>query len=322
MAPQPRPAERPVTRERVVPAEHRIADAQVLQALEDVCDPSVIDTLTALVHRRLGRHRLLTVEGLLAAMQLCAERHEGTVRLDRVTAILQWAVSPHMRERFGVPERVEDAKGFEAAYGVVRRLFHQVIATMDPSPLPKNHLLDKTRAARLMAAAKEREAELHERGDLLLRAANAIVEESLTGLRPHLHTYWEGSLAVDGTPIRTYAKGLRTTSPELATDPDAGWYVRTGDHRDPDTLTAGKTQKAGKAAPGKKKDQVSQVSKAKFGYDATLAIARNPTHDGAPLPDGSSDPPNPWSPPPQTSTPRALRRRRGSHGLPTGSRSN
>ena len=50
----------------------------------------------------------------------------GTVRLDRVTAILQWAVSPQMRTRFGIPERVEDAKGFEAAYSVVRRLFHQV----------------------------------------------------------------------------------------------------------------------------------------------------------------------------------------------------
>ena len=90
-----------------------------------------------------------------------------------------------------------------------------------------------------------------------------------------------------GTPIRTYAKGLRTTGPELATDPDAGWYVRTGDHRDPDTLTAGKTRKAGKAELGKKRDQISN---AKFGYDATLAIARSPARDGVPLPDGSSDP--------------------------------
>jgi hypothetical protein len=279
------PAGEPTVRQRAVPVERRIADVQVRQALDDVCDPSVIDTLTALVHHPLGRPRLLTVEGLLAAMQLCADRHDGTVRLDRVTAILQWAVSPQMRQRFGVPERAEDAKGFEAAYIVVRRLFHQVIDTMDPSPLPKNRRLDKSRAAQLITAAKEREAELHEHSDLLLRATNAIVEESLNELRPHLRRHWDGSLAVDGTPIRTYAKGLRSTGPELATDPDAGWYVRTGDHRDPDT--AGKTQKAGKAKPGKKKDQ---ASKAKFGYDATLAIARNPTRDGVPLPDGSSDP--------------------------------
>ncbi|WP_406726514.1 hypothetical protein WJ438_20240 [Streptomyces sp. GD-15H] len=35
-------------------------------------------------------------------------------------------------------------------------------------------------------------------------------------------------------PARTPSHGRRTNGPELATDPDAGWYVHEGDHRDPD----------------------------------------------------------------------------------------
>lgn len=82
--------------------------------------------------------------------------------------------------------------------------------------------------------------------------------------------------------MRTYSRGLRTTGPDLATDPDAGWYVREGDHRDPDALPAHSTKKNGK--------RQRTAAKAMFGYDATLAIARNPHRDGTPRPDGTADP--------------------------------
>lgn len=41
-------------------------------------------------------------------------------------------------------------------------------------------------------------------------------------------------MGIDATPIRTFSRGRVTNGPELATDPAAGWYVRYGDHRDPD----------------------------------------------------------------------------------------
>lgn len=203
---------RPPLPERAVPREPRIADADVEQALADVCAPAVRAELTALLRQELGRPRLLTVDGLFAGMQICADRHRGQVLLDRTTAILHWAVSPGMRERFGIPERPDDARGFEAGYAVVRRLFHRLVDAMDPSPLPKNHRLDKT------------------------------------------------------------------------TDPDVGWYVREGDHRAPDTLPAKNTKSA------KKGGKRPRAARAVFGYDATLAIARNPHRDGTPRPDGTTDP--------------------------------
>lgn len=76
--------------------------------------------------------------------------------------------------------------------------------------------------------------------------------------------------------MRTFAKGVRTAGPVTASDPDGAWHVRTGDHAEPDA----------QSKDGKKKRRVEM----KFGYEATLVIARNPAHDGAPLPSGRANP--------------------------------
>ncbi|WP_051735463.1 hypothetical protein [Streptomyces sp. NRRL B-3229] len=63
------------------------------------------------------------------------------------------------------------------------------------------------------------------------------------------------------SPVRTFSRGRRTNGPEFATDPDADWYVREGDHRDPDALVPDAMRRPppparkGKAKPppGKKK---------------------------------------------------------------------
>lgn len=77
----------------------------------------------------------------------------------------------------------------------------------------------------------------------------------------------EGSLGVDATVIASFARGTRSKGPHAATDPDAGWYVRDGDHADPDQLNP-----AGNAVPVR----TSRKKKLVYGYDATLAVARNP----------------------------------------------
>ncbi|MGW7464965.1 hypothetical protein ACWGJT_09695 [Streptomyces xantholiticus] len=85
----------------------------------------------------------------------------------------------------------------------------------------------------------------------------------------------DGSLAVDATPVRTFARGRKANGPELATDPDAGWYVRDGDHRDPDTLPVADTMrsraKAGRqgAAAGRgsgKRPSLKKRAKYLFGF--------------------------------------------------------
>ncbi|MFF4951274.1 hypothetical protein [Streptomyces chattanoogensis] len=112
---------------------------------------------------------------------------------------------------------------------------------------------------------------------------------SLREALPLLEGHWDGSASIDATAIGTYARGLASDNPVTSTDPDAAWYVRTTQHKGPlalDDLTPAQQNKKG-AKLQKKKDR---IKKRLFGYDASLVVACDPHHDGAPLPDGSADP--------------------------------
>ncbi|MGW3243323.1 hypothetical protein [Streptomyces sp. NPDC001070] len=83
--------------------------------------------------------------------------------------------------------------------------------------------------------------------------------------------------------------------PSCHTDPDAGWYVREGDHRDPDS-----THVADDMEPPKRgRKQTSTTSQAAkpslskrhlFGFDAHLAVTRDTQHFKPLLDDGTPDP--------------------------------
>src|SRR5690606_41769262 len=85
---------------------------------------------------------------------------------------------------------------------------------------------------------------------LLTAVCNQILEASLTPIRPYLMEGWDGSCAVDGTAFATFARGVKTAGPVTATDPDAGWYVRAGDHRDPGTPPASGSGPGSPSGPG------------------------------------------------------------------------
>lgn len=98
---------------------------------------------------------------------------------------------------------------------------------------------------------------------------------------------------MDATPVRTFSRGRRTSGPELATDPDAGWYVREGDHRDPDApvsdamLPVPPPTKKGKPKASQDKKKTSLKKKYLFGYDAHLIVTRDAEHDAVLLDDGT-----------------------------------
>ena len=255
----------------------RIADAQVHHVLERMDRAGITALVTAWAHHERGRPGTLSAQGLVAGMFLSAAEHDGKILLTRVTDTLYFAISPRMRERLGVTPHPDTDHGFEAAYAVVRRLFHRITAACDPSPLPKNHRMDRVEAAEIEARADH--AALAERHARLIRLTGLIIQDSLEPAGDLLAEHWDGSGAVDGTVIRAYSRGVRSTGPVTATDPDAAWYVRTGDHAEPDP--AGTHDKDGKK---KRKNEM------KFGYEATFAIARNPTHDGTPDPRGRPNP--------------------------------
>jgi hypothetical protein len=258
----------------------RIADTDVDAVLARIEERGLTRLVGPWLTAPHGRPATISARALLAGMFLAAGDNRGKVLLTEVTDTLYYEISPRMRERLGIESKADTDKGFEAAYAVVRRRFHRLARACDPSPLPKNKRLDKTDAQRLTAEADH--SLLAEHRARLVELTNLILEDSLTDARPLLDEHWDGSGAVDGTAVRAYAKGLRSTGPVTATDPDAAWHVRTGDHADPAA-----TDTPNKGASRKKSRKRAEY---KYAYEATLAIARNPARDGAPGPDGQPDP--------------------------------
>ncbi|MFE1287801.1 hypothetical protein [Streptomyces sp. NPDC058751] len=276
-------------------AERRlIDDADVEAAVEEVDHSQLVPLLEEFVHLPRGRHRTLRLRSLLVGLHLCAQDTVGKIVLERVTDILYFRLSPHLRARLGIPEYEDHDRGFEAAYAVVRRLFHAMKDAMNPSPLPPNGHLAREKANALTAAADV--DDLAEQERRLALFTEFVLDASVRPLHDLLAELAEVSLGVDATPVRTFSRGRRTNGPELATDPDAGWYAREGDHKDPDapvsdsmrppppTATKGKA----KTSPGKKKTSLKK--KYLFGYDAHLVVTRDAEHDAVLLDDGTPNP--------------------------------
>ncbi|MFH8564612.1 hypothetical protein [Streptomyces sp. NPDC017988] len=272
-----------------------LADADVMAAAGEVDDSRLVPLLQSFVHLRRGRPRKMPFRTLLTGIQLCSRVNAGKVVLERVADILCFGISPRMCQELGVPDYPDHDQGFEAAYAVVRRMFHTMLDAMNPSPLPPNKRLTREEAARLVAAADVQE--LAEREHRLALFTELVLDASVKPIKGLLAEKSDGSLAIDATPIRTYSRGRKTGGPELATDPDAGWYVRDGDHRDPDTVAEairppakGARKPARATAKGSKKTSLKKKAKYLFGYDAALVVTRDAQHDQVLLDDNTPNP--------------------------------
>ncbi|MFG2027179.1 hypothetical protein [Streptomyces sp. NPDC048825] len=188
-------------------AERRhIADNDVEVAVDEVDKSELVPLLEEFVHLPRGRHRTLHLRSLLIGLHLCTQDTGGKIVLERVTDILYFRISPRLRSLLGIPEYEDHDRGFEAAYAVVRRLFHAMKDAMNPSPLPPNGHLSREEAHDLTAAADI--DDLAERERRLALFTEFVLDASVRPLHNLLTELAEVSLGVDGTPIRTFP-GLR-----------------------------------------------------------------------------------------------------------------
>ena len=61
---------------------------------------------------------------------------------------------------------------------------------------------------------------------------NALIEASISVLTGEERAAFDGCTGLDATPVPLFSRGPSRRAGLCASDPDGGWYVREGDHRE------------------------------------------------------------------------------------------
>ena len=212
----------------------------------------------ALAHRT-GRRRPLPVRAVLTAL-LCLALEDRPLFLTDATRLLFCQLPPASRRLLGVPGTATTGRAVKAAYRRVRYCFHAIVSVADPSALPKNRRLtgDVLKARTKPMAPGQAEAA---RGRLEA-LVNALLEASVSVLTEDERAAFDGGTGLDATPVPLFSRGPSKRTGLCASDPDGGWYVREGDHRE------------------REDDKGKPLRKISWALEATIATTARPP--GAP----------------------------------------
>jgi len=213
-----------------IPGPGRAPDKQTVAFAAGLIDRSgrapVIEA--ALAHRT-GRPRPLPVRAVLTAL-LCLALDDRPLFLTGVTRLLFCQLPPASRRLLGVPGAAATERAFQNAYRRVRYCFHAILSVADPSPLPKNRrLTGENLQARTKPMTPGQATAARGRLEALV---NALLEASVSVLTQDERAALGGGTGLDATPVPLFSRGPSRRAGLSASDPDGGWYVREGDHRE------------------------------------------------------------------------------------------
>ena len=169
------------------------------------------------------------MRAVLAALA-CLALDDRPLFLTEATRLLFCQLSETSRGLLGVPGTVTTERAFLAAYRRVRYCFGAICSVMDPSALPKNRRLseaDLKARTRLVTPAQAEAARAR-----LEAFINALLEASISALTGEELAAYDGCTGLDATPVPLFSRGPSKRTGLSASDPDGGWYVREGDHRE------------------------------------------------------------------------------------------
>ena len=182
----------------------------------------------ALAHKT-GRPRPLPVRAVLTAL-LCLALDDRPLFLTEVTRLLSGQLPGASRVLPGVTGTIPARRAFQAACRRVRYCFGQILKVADPSALPKNRRLTEDELkARTRPMTPDQATAARDRLEALV---NALLEASICVLTEEERAAFDGSAGLDATPVPLFSRGPSKRTGLPASDPDGGWYVRDGDHRD------------------------------------------------------------------------------------------
>lgn len=207
------------------------------------------------VKRKKGRPAAINYRALLVAMLLTAMDGNGCL-CSEIARTLYFRLSP-------TAMRLMDIKPLPPATDLddarrqmwrterhVRSAMRRFLATLDPSIHPIGREMEWTNLRDLDRPLTTEE--ILDNHDALTLVCNRILRTPYTLLPAKVRAKYRGSAGIDGTPLRLHTRGRGVDNTIASTDPNAGFYVRTGDHSDGGDPT---------------------VKKAFFAYDINLMVA-------------------------------------------------
>lgn len=232
----------------------RFSDRTVEQSIAFIRKTGIVEyveTLAAAQKAKAGRPALITFMALLVAMHL-AVRDGRPLLLTELRNILHLRLSPVMQRLLDINPDPQPNAGPEAVKwdertsATVRRAFHRLLSPIDPSVLPKNRERTWDEVQRLKKDLTV--AEQNARAGALDWVCNQMLEAAYQQLPQQVRdrAVAQGlGYCIDGTVLPAFARGKGVNNVQASTDPDAGYYRRDGDHRDPHDTTEGGSSGAG-----------------------------------------------------------------------------
>ena len=207
-----------------------VSDSTVAFAAELIDRSGKAPVIEAALAHATGRPRPLPVRAVLTAL-LCLALDDRPLFLTEATRLLFCELPKASRRLLGVPGGTASGeRAFLAAYRRVRYCFRRICDVADPSPLPKNRrLTEQDLKARIRKMLPGQAEAARNRLEAL---ANALIEASISVLDEEERAASDGSAGLDATPVPLFSRGPSRRAGLSASDPDGGWYVREGDHRE------------------------------------------------------------------------------------------
>jgi len=220
-------------------------DAYVAQvtALIDLSGlPEWIDDRHGSFKVKVGRSTRVSIRAVMVALLLGVLDGRGFL-LSEMTKTLFFRLPPASRSELGISTITAPSgnrtsatakTAQKAAYAAVRRTFHRLNDTINPS-------IHRGGRKRTWQQVTETNRPLTDSDQAERLAALDLFTTTLLACVRHLlpesaWKTWDGSACLDGTPVPLWANGRGKDSVWASSDPDGGYHQRTGAHgEDPNT---------------------------------------------------------------------------------------
>jgi hypothetical protein len=234
----------------------RFDDDEVENVVRLIDSTDWVPWLEAKLLQATGRRRQLSLRAFAVGAVLTV-LDRGLFSHRAISDTLHHRISPLWRQRLGVGELdVRTPGGRGAGEKRVARRFHAVRALVDPSGMPTGRVLTDEELSSCTVPLDPSDAQA--RRETLVWLTNQILRTSLTVMPEDLRGRIGDGLAVDGTLVESFAKGRENAGAWRSADPQAGWYVRTGNHDGGD---------------GPKRGKRKRKEEHKWGYEATTVTS-------------------------------------------------